>query len=502
MSEFVFEIQKLNKYFGPTHANRDIDLKIRRGQVHGLAGENGSGKSTLASMICGIQKPDSGEMLLDGQPYAPKSPVEANAMKVAMVVQELGVVGSLPVSMNMFLGRTGNFRSRGFVSLSRIEAAAREQMDRWGITNIPLNVTAESLSIEQRKMMELVRALSVDPDILILDEITQALSHDNRAALYKIMEKFTGEGHTIILITHDIEEMIELCDSVTVLRDGQVVDTVARDVSLTPDKLKRMMIGREINGHYYRTDTSEAYEPQVVMSVQGLNVPNKLHDVSFDLHKGEILAVCGLSDAGIHSLGSAIFGLEEHRTGHIEMGETGRAIRHSKDILSTGGAYLSKDRDSDGLMLSASIKDNIFLPSAPEVAVGPLKFVHPGRVKALAQKAAESFEIKSTGIDHITKRLSGGNKQKVNLSRWLIKDLKYIILDCPTRGVDVGVKAYIYEVMTKAKARGLSILLISDELAEAMGMADRIMVMKNGEIVRTIGRSEGFSEEAIIEVMV
>lgn len=502
MSEYVLEIENLDKRFGPTHANRDICLKVRRGQVLGLAGENGSGKSTLASMICGIQKPDGGRMLLNGQPYAPESPVDANHMKVAMVVQELGVVGSLPVAMNMFLGRTGDFRDKGFISLKKIEQAAKAQMERWGIKNIPLNVMAEELSIEQRKMLELVRALSVDPDVLILDEITQALSHDNRAVLYRIMEEFTEKGHTILLITHDIEEMIQLSDSVTILRDGQVVGTVDCDAALTPDRLKRMMIGREISGHYYRTDEEENYDDAVVMEVRNLSVPHKLKDISFDLHQGEILAVCGLSDAGIHSLGSAIFGLEEHREGRIRMTIQSRELRHSRDILATGGAYLSKDRDSDGLMLSASIKDNIFLPSAPEVAVGPMKFVHPGKVKALALKASESFDIKSTGIDHITKRLSGGNKQKINLSRWLIKDLKYIILDCPTRGVDVGVKAYIYEVMTRAKARGVAILLISDELQEAIGMADRIMVMKNGEMVRTIRRSEGFTEEAIIEVMV
>jgi len=494
----ILEIKNINKSFGPAYANRDICLTLKKGEIRGFAGENGSGKSTLSSMICGMQQPDSGEMFLNGKKYAPKTPQEANAAKVAMVVQELGVVGNLPVYMNMFLGKMEPFQKGGIVQLKKMEREAAKQLEKWGFSNIPLKCNAHQLSIEQRKIIELVRALSSEPELLVLDEITQALSHDNRQKLYKIMKDFVGAGNTIFMITHDIEEMIELSDNITVLRDGQVVKTVACTPDFTSDALKKMMIGREINSQYYCRSEESRYQKDVIMKVENLNVSGKLKNISFDLHAGEILGVCGLSDAGIHTLGKAIFRLEEHTTGKITV--KGEEIKKSGDIVRTRGAFLSKDRDDDGLMLSANIRENIFLPSAKNMS-GKLGFISPKKVTALAQGASDKFEIKSSGLDHIVRRLSGGNKQKVNLSRWLVKDLDYIILDCPTRGVDIGVKAYIYEVMNKAKESGMAILLISDELTEAIGMSDNIMVMKNGEVVRTLNRDEGFSEEAIIEVM-
>ncbi len=494
----ILEIRNLNKSFGHTFANQNVSLSLKKGEIRGFAGENGSGKSTLSSMICGIQQPDSGEMLLNGKQYVPKSPQQANEAGVAMVVQELGIVGTLPVYMNMFLGKMEPFIKGGLVQLKQMEREAGKQLEKWGFSNIPLTCSAQQLSIEQRKIIELVRALSGNPQLLVLDEITQALSHDNRQKLYGIMKEFVAAGNTIFMITHDIDEMIVLSDYITVLRDGQVVDTVECTADFTADELKKLMIGREINAQYYCRSAESRYRDDVVLKVEDLEVAGKLSHISFDLHAGEILGVCGLSDAGIHTLGKALFRMEEHTLGRVTA--KGEEIRKSADIVRTKGAFLSKDRDDDGLMLSANIRENIFLPSAKSKA-GPLGFISPKQVSELARNASEKFEIKSSGLGHIVKRLSGGNKQKVNLSRWLIRDLDYIILDCPTRGVDIGVKAYIYSVMNRAKESGMAILLISDELTEAIGMSDNIMVMKNGEVVRTLNRDEGFSEEAIIEVM-
>jgi ribose transport system ATP-binding protein len=301
------------------------------------------------------------------------------------------------------------------------------------------------------------------------------------------------------MITHDLEEMLEICDTVSVLRDGVIIETKA-SADFTLNELKRKMIGREIAGEYYRSDQEEQYEDEIILEVEKLTVPGELEDISFELHKGEILGVCGLSDAGIHSLGPALFGLSEHRTGKVCMKSTGKLLHKPKDLINAGGAYLSKDRDSDGLMLDASIGDNIVVPNVGNMA-GKFGFLNPRKVKKLAQDTSKVFAIKSTGIDHIVKRLSGGNKQKVNLSRWLVKDLNFIILDCPTRGVDIGVKAYIYEVLRKAKKDGLGIILISDELSEAMGMSDRILVMRDHKRAGMLSRSSDFTEDKIIEVM-
>ena len=495
----ALRLEGIDKHFGPTHANRNVHMELYAGEVRGFAGENGSGKSTLASIVCAMQQPDSGKMFKDGEPYAPKSPLEANSLKVAMVVQELGVVTSLPVVVNMFMGRTDEFKKFGLLSHRKMRKAAQAILDEWDLGPLNLNRMIGELSIEERKIAELARALSTDPDILILDEITQALSHDLRQKLYKLMEKFTSQGKTILLITHDMEEMLMLADNITVLRDGQVVGTESKE-NMDMDKLRRMMIGREINTEYYRSDEEESYEEDVILHVEDLNTRD-LHGVSFDLHKGEILAVCGLSGAGIHELGKAMYGTAEHRTGKVVYVPTNTELKKSLDMLKTGGAYLSKDRDHEGLMLSANIRDNIAIPSARELSAA-LGFISPRKVTKLAQRAFNDFDIKATGLSHVVGRLSGGNKQKVNLSRWLAKDLQYVILDCPTRGVDIGVKAYIYDLMRQLKAKGMAILMISDELPEAMGMADRIMVMKDGEVRKVIGRSTHFTEEAIIEEMI
>lgn len=499
MESKILVIDDLCKNFGPTKANNNINLTINKGSVHGLAGENGSGKSTLASIICGIQRKDSGRITKSGEEYAPGNPIDANRKKVAMVVQELGVLGNLSPAVNMYIGDVKRFSRFGVLSLKKMEEATMEQFEKWDLEPIPMNCPAEFLSIEQRKILELARALSSDPDFLVLDEISQTLSHNNRERLKKFIKKFVGMGKTILMITHDLEEMMNVCDTISVLRDGEIIETKSTSY-FTMDELKRKMIGREVSGQYFRSDMEEQYKDDVVLEVEHLNVPNQLEDISFSLHRGEILGVCGLSDAGIHSLGKALFGLADHRSGKVLLKGTGKQLTNPKDIIKAGGAYLSKDRDADGLMLNATIGDNIAVPSAMNLSVG-IGYLSPKKTKKLAQEALNNFEIASTGIDHAVKYLSGGNKQKVNLSRWLVKNLEFIILDCPTRGVDIGVKAYIYEVMKKAKELGLAIILISDELSEAMGMSDRILVMRDKKVSGVLSRSSDFTEDRIIEVM-
>lgn len=499
MAEEMLRIENVSKSFGPTKANRDVNLVLKKGVLLGLAGENGSGKSTLASMVCGMQKKDSGKFYKNGQEYDPHSPADAAAHGIAMVVQELGVVGSLPGVVNMFLGKMDKYTKGPMVDLKAMRKDAVAVFQKWNLPLVPLDLPAGTLSIEQRKIMELARALITDPDFLVLDEISQALSQDNREVLYKFIENFKSQGRTILMVTHDLEEMVEISDEIAVLRDGVIVETrPAKDYSM--DELKRLMIGREVSGDYYRDDWEESYDKEVVLEVRNLTVPGKCEDISFDLHKGEILGICGLSDAGIHEVGSAMFGLEEGRSGTILVKAENKELRKTSDMIKTGGAYLSKDRDAHGLMLDAGIGDNLIVPSVKELS-GPLAFLSPVKTKDLAQKASEAFEIKSSGLGHVVRRLSGGNKQKVNLSRWLVKDLKYIILDCPTRGVDIGVKAYIYSVLKKAKKDGIAVIMISDELQEAMGMSDRILIMKEHKAAGMLSRNTDFTEEKIMEVM-
>ena len=500
MSENILEIRGLNKHFGPTYANKNVDFTLKRGEIRGLIGENGSGKSTLLSQIAGIYPPDTGEMLVDGKPYSPKNVLDAYDNRISMVLQELGVVGNLPVAVNVFFGRTRQFGKFGFVNTKAVNAACIAEFEKWGIPMPPLNENVGTMQIEQRKMIELCRAMSIKPEILLLDEVTQSLSLNNRQMLYDLLKKHKELGHSAIVITHDVEEMIAICDTITVLRDGAVVGNVV-SAETTADQVKSMMVGRDIEGDYYRNDNEVICKDEVVLQVKDLCVAGELENITFDIHAGEILGFCGLSDSGIHSVGTAVYGLSKIKSGDIYLVPNDLHIKTPMQSLGNNVGYVPKDRDSEAMMIDASIRENFSLPSMTELQ-GPLGFISPKSMKELSNKMVDQLSVKCEHIMRPVNSLSGGNKQKINLGRWLAKDLKLLILDCPTRGVDVGVKAYIYQLMKEAKEQGIAMLLISDELTEVLGMADRLMVMKDGKITKTIRRDEEFTEQAVIEVMI
>ncbi len=499
--EHILEVRGLCKYFGSTVANDHIDFDLSPGEVRGLAGENGSGKSTLLQQIAGIYRKDEGTMTLHGQAYDPATPIDAIRNKVGIVVQELGCLSNLPAGVNVFSGRLGQFKNHGILDMKRIYKEADALFETYGLMKVPLHKPCSQLSIESRKMIELARALSSDPDILILDEVTQSLSQNNRDMLYRLMEKLKKEGKTIVIITHDLEEMLELCDTISVLRDGHLITTKPCE-EMDTDEVKRLMVGREVSSEYYRSDMEANYQKEVVLEVKHLTVPKEVEDVSFELHKGEILGFCGLSDSGIHEVGKAVYGISKNRTGTVTLhGEASVEIKNISAATSNGMAYVPKDRDGEALMMRDSIASNFVLPSLGELQ-GKGIFLSPKKINKMAREGAEEFQVKCSGIRQKMEGLSGGNKQKVNLGRWLLKDLNVIVLDCPTRGVDVSVKAYIYHVMSEAKKKGLSMILISDELPEVLGMSDRLLIMKDGKVQGEFTRGNRFTQEALIEVMV
>ena len=499
-NECILKIENLNKSFGITHANKNICMELKRGEVRGLAGENGCGKSTLLSQIAGIYKSDSGNMYLNGEPYKPNGPIDAANHKIAIVVQELGLVGDLPAGINVFLGKTSEFTTAGFVSIRKIFKKANDEMEKWGLPKLNFNRLASGMNVEGRKMIELVRALASDPDILILDEVTQSLSQDNRNVVYEIIKKFKSMGRSVILISHDLEEAIRITDTISIFRDGELI-TTEDSRKITEDELKRKMVGRELEGDYYRVDHEDQYNDSVVFEVKNVTTDTGLKDLSFDLHEGEILAFCGLSDSGIHDVGQVAYGLIPPKTGEVIFTQINTKMKNAEHALDNKVAYVPKDRDGEALMMKSSIMNNFMLPSINEIK-GKLGYLSTDKMKKMSEEAKKRYKVKCTGILQNMDGLSGGNKQKVNLGRWLIKDLKVLIVDCPTRGVDVGVKAYIYQCLRDAKKQGIGTILITDELSEAIGMADNIVVMKNGSIKKTIKRSSHFNEEEIIEVMI
>lgn len=496
----ILEVRGLCKYFGPTIANKDVDFDLRRGEIHGLSGENGSGKSTLLQQIAGIYQKDEGTMHLNGKEYNPKSPTDAKKNKIGIVVQELGVLNTLSAGINVFAGNWKQFSKFGIVNMKKMYQMATEIFKEYGLMEVPLNGDCEEMTIESRKMLELARALAGHPDILILDEVTQSLSQNNREMLYKLIDRLKKEGVTIVIITHDLDEMLEICDRITVLRDGEVITTKPCE-ELTTDDIKKYMVGREVNSAYYREDQKADYEDEVVLKVEDVTVQHALSNVSFELHKGEILGFCGLSDSGIHEIGKAVFGLSHGKQGSVTLPKKNVLIKDEQTAEKSGMAYVPKDRDESALMIRDSIQNNFVLPSTDNLQAKAM-YLSPSKLKEFAQKGIDEFQVKCTGPEQKMQDLSGGNKQKVNLGRWLLKDIDVLVLDCPTRGVDVSVKAYIYQIMTEVKKKGISMLLISDELPEVLGMSDRLIVMRDGCIKGEFTRGEEFTQEALIEVMV
>ena len=334
----------------------------------------------------------------------------------------------------------------------------------------------------------------------MIDETTTALSQEGREELYKHMNRIREEGNTVIFISHDLPEILDKSDTITVLRDGEYITTVkSKDVN--EDDLKKLMVGREVTGKYYRSDYGQKVSDEVVLSVKNVTVKGKIHDVSFDLHKGEILGFGGLSESGMHEIGKAIFGASYDREGEVVLAD-GTHINDIPTAIANSIAYTSKDRDNESVVLNQSIEDNIALPSLDDLTVGKTRFLSFSKIKEFAKKFAKEMSVKMVNTQQFVSELSGGNKQKVVLARWIGKNSNIVVLDSPTRGIDIKVKQDIYQLMDKMRQEGKSIIMISEELMELIGMCDRIIILKDGALKGELARSEDLDENSLISMMV
>lgn len=493
----LFKAEKINKSFGLTHALVNVDLAVGCGEIMGLIGENGSGKSTISSIAAGIQKPDSGVMYLDGTEYRPGGTIDAINHGVSMIVQEQGTIGLITVAANIFVGKEDLFTKAGVLHAGKMNRAAQEILDSIGAGHIHAKSMIDDLTFEDRKLVELARALYSKPRLLIVDETTTALTVKGREILYSLMTKMKEAGSSMMFISHDIDEVMRICDSLTVLRDGVLTATLKKE-DFNIETIKQLMIGREMSGHYYREDEKSSFGEEVVLEAR--DVSNEiLKNVSVKLHKGEILGVGGLSDCGMHDLGKVLFGLIAPDSGSVLLSDQVR-VTDAAMAVDQGIGYVSKNRDRESMMTVCSIKDNICLPSLKDLQ----KIGLIGRKKEaeLAQKWSDVLTVKAGSIKTFCNALSGGNKQKVVLAKWLGKGSGILILDCPTRGIDIGTKAAIYMLIENLKKDGKSIVLISEELSELIGMSDRIIVMKDGGISGEYDRSEGLTEAKLIQNMI
>ena len=498
--ELVIEVKNMCKNFGPTKALRNVDVAFYKGQIRGLVGENGSGKSTITSIISGMQKATSGEVFYKGKPWDPDSMVEAQKAGISMVLQEANTIPNCTVAENIFAGRFDEFSKFGIVNMKKLNEAAQKILDSFGISHIKAADSINRYGFEDRKLIEIVRCVSEDTEVFVVDETTTALSMEGRQLLYKLVHKLKDSGKSVIFISHDMDEILEQCTDLTVLRDGEIIGHLDRSEMDKPNAqqvIRYMMVGREIGEAYYREDYDTSHGEKVALELKNISFGG-IKDFSLQLHEGEIVGFGGLSGCGMHEIGRIAFGLEKPESGSVE--RKGEKIKGCYEAIRSGIGYVSKNRDTEALILEGSIQDNIVLPSEPELSRAT--FISPKSEKQMADKEIDAFRIKCGDGRQWVNTLSGGNKQKVSFAKWTAKNSDVIIMDCPTRGVDIGVKQFMYGLIAEMKKQGKAIILISEEMAELIGMADKIIIMKDYKVTGEFMRDKDLSETDMIEYMI
>lgn len=496
--ELLLKCEHMYKNFGPTKALVDVELEINRGEIRGLIGENGSGKSTICSIVAGVQGYDSGTMIYKGETYKPSNMLEAQQKGISMIVQEMGTISGISVAANIFIGKEERFCCCGLLNVRKMNEEAKKILNAIGVNHIQPAAMIDTLNFEDRKLVELARAMYDEPEIFIVDETTTALSQRGRDIVYSIMQDLSRKNKAVLFISHDLDELMSVCNAITILRDGVLISTMERE-EMNISQMRLCMVGREISDDYYRTDNDDSYDDEVVLRAVGITNGPVLENFSFELHKGEILGFGGLSECGMHELGRAVFGADKILTGRVELAD-GTIIKSPRQAIRAGIAYVSKNRDKEAIILSDTIGNNIVLPSLPDLEV--CGYISPKKERALAQREIEALRVKCEGADQDVNQLSGGNKQKVVFAKWIGNDANILILDCPTRGIDIGVKVAMYQLMYSLKKAGKSIIMISEELPELLGMSDRVMILKDGRLAKTFRASDGLTESDVIHYMI
>ena len=496
----ILEMKHIRKTFASTVALGDVDLNVYPGEIRGLIGENGSGKSTISSIAAGMQKADSGEMRYHGDSWNPVSMIDALSKGIGMIVQESGTIQGVTVAENLFLGETKQFPGPfGTIDRKAMNAKADEALQAIGVKNVSGATPMGALDFQTRKLVEIAKVVMKDPEILVVDETTTALSQEGRSILYTLMKKLRDEGKAVLFISHDLDEIMEVCDTLTVLRDGAIIRHFTKD-EFDADAIRTSMIGRELQGDYYRSDYTPSHLEEVAVKAEHISLGEALQDVSITVYKGEIVGIGGLSHCGMHPLGKILFGAVKPDSGEVVTGD-GVKITSETVAMKQAFGYVSKDRDVESLSLTASIRDNIAIAGMEKYAVNNFLMLN-SREKVYVDKQISDLSIKCADRDQAVSQLSGGNKQKVVFGKWIGRGSEVLILDCPTRGVDIGVKRAMYQLMTELKNEGKSIVMISEEMPELMGMSDRLIIMKDGRITHEFARSASLSDAEIIQYMI
>ena len=485
--EPILKLTNIHKSFAGVHALAGANLELRPGEIHALVGENGAGKSTLVKVITGVHQIDAGDIYYQGQPVHIGNPAASQHLGIAAIYQEATLFPDLDIAENIFMGRHP-IHATGTVAWRKMYQEAAKPLRELGVDLNP-RAKVRGLSIAQLQMVEIAKALSADAKVLIMDEPTSALTLHEVADLFRITRKLRDSGTAIIFISHRLDEVFELADRVTVLRDGHYVGT--REVAgLTNEELIHMMVGRTLDDLFPKMDVERG---EVVLKAENLTRLGMFEDVSFELHKGEILGMAGLVGAMRTDVARAIFGIDPADSGKIWVEGKELLITSPNQAMALGIAYVPEDRQQHGLVLPLDLIDNITLPFVEQFASSG--WIDQTAETNRAQELATQMEVRAAGLYQHARELSGGNQQKVVLAKWLGTQPRILILDEPTRGIDVGTKAAVHELMSRLASQGMAILMISSELPEILGMSDRVLVMCEGRLTGQFTRAEATQEK-------
>lgn len=484
----LLEMRGITKRFPGVTALDAVDFELEKGEVHVLLGENGAGKSTLIKMLSGAYQPDEGEILLDGEKMEINSAMDAQKLGISTIYQEFNLVPQLTVAENIFLGRQP--RRLGFVDRWKMKKDTQDLLDRIKVRVNP-DDRVEDLGVARRQMVEIAKALSLDARILIMDEPTASLSGQEVDRLFEIIQGLKEDEVGVIFISHHLEEVIEIGDRVTVLRDGEYVDRVPAG-NTERAEFVRLMVGRDIEDQFPRRKPEIG---EVLLEARNLTREGVLEDVSFELCAGEVVGIAGIVGAGRTETAEAIFGAAPADSGDVVVG--GEAVRPGdpREAKHQGIGFITEDRQGEGIVPPLSVAENLGLAALADNS--RLGWVNRGKQRQQAEEMIEGLNIRTPGPEQEIRYLSGGNQQKAVIGKWLLADSKVLIMDEPTRGIDVGAKVEIYELMNDLTANGAGILMISSELPEVLGMSDRILVMSQGRITGELSAEEATQENVM-----
>ena len=480
---YRLELKNITKSFPGVLAVQDVTLAAYPGEVLALAGENGAGKSTLMNILSGAFTADSGIILLDGSEVKISSPRRAQELGIAMIHQELSLIPQMSVAQNIFLGREPLFAAGTLVDTKTMLSNAQGILDQLGL-DFAVNALISDLSIAQRQMVEIAKAISIKSRVIILDEPTSALSERESIKLFSLMQSLREQGVTLIYISHRMEEIFDLSDRVAVMRDGQLVG-VAPTKELNANSIVQMMVGRELKEFFPKTETQRG---DVALEVRNLRSGVHLKDATFTLYKGEIVGLAGLVGSGRTEIARVLFGADKNEGGEIRVAGQVVQIHSPQEAIRLGIGLVTEDRKAQGLFLGQSVRSNASVSLFERLS--KFGFLLYGQIDQWMRGAIQQLNIRASNLDQRVGNLSGGNQQKVVIARWLAVNPQILILDEPTRGIDVSSKAEIHSLISELAAKGMAILMISSELPEILGISDRILVMREGQLMAEFSRAE------------